>query len=400
MSLTDRFEKLESSVKSITEIQSEYKPLMPLLSDVDSLLKAEQLVAAYRKKLTDLTQACEEGKNRTQALGVKVRTMVGSADQTLSELITKRQKDVRHLESKASNVENLYQQILHEGQIAAKQLQVALKQEAIEVATVFDRKLAEDKANLLQKLEKMKGVQSEAVVNAREEAKRALQELGDFGKNNEERIGELKSSTPASQGSRVGTEEAKGAILGEVTARLSRGMQNMKEHMEEKCKAIGWHYSGEMLRLRGEVESAREGFMMMRPEKPAVSHPVDRLKSLNNDILLRLAHLNAYCTRGLLNISDLCKAAQHVLDLSQTEGVTDFTRPQLVECRKQVEYSLKQAADIANKAKVDWEAVQMMLQEAKTVSAGKGVKLTAEKKAQLDTHRDLRLRLEKEVLPT
>jgi len=397
MSFPDRFEKVESAVKSLTESQAAYKPLTPLLSDVDSLLKAEQLLAAYRKKLADLTQASEEGKGRIQVLGGKVRTMVGSADQTLSDLISKRQKEVRHLEGKASTVENLYEQLLHEGQIAAKQLQVALKQEAIEVATAFDRKLAEERASLLQRLERVKSTQSESVAAAKEEAKRAIQELSEYGKDNGERMGELQSVTPASQGSRVSSEEAKSSILAEVNARLNRGMQMMQEHMESKCRAIGWHYSGEMLRLRGEVETTRELMMAQRGTVEADTSPAGKLKALNDEARTRLSHLNAYCAKGLMNICELTKAAHQALALAESEGLSESTRPPLLESRKQVQFSTQQAADIGNKAKSDSSALQTIFQDAKTASVLKGVKLSAEKKASFDGQREIRTRLEKEV---
>jgi hypothetical protein len=400
MSLPDRFEKVETAVKSLTESQAAYKPLNPLISDVDSLLKAEQLLTAYRKKLADLTQASEEGKTRLQALGGKVRTMVGSADQTLADLIAKRQKEVRYLEAKAANVENLYEQLLHEGQIAAKQLQVALKQEAIEVASAFDRRLVEERATLLQRLERVKTINSEAVAVAREEAKRAIQELSEYGKDNGERMGDLQSITPASQSSRISSEEAKSTILTEVNSRLNQGMQAMRDHMESKCRAIGWHYSGEMLRLRGEVESTRETLIAQRGEKDAAeTNPAIKLKWLNEEARMRLSHLNAYCAKGLLNICELAKAAHHALSLAETEGISDSTRPQLLESRKQVQYSFQQATDIAAKAKAHSSTLQDIFQQAKAASNLKGVKLTPEKKAVYDSQRDIRSRLEKEVIP-
>lgn len=395
----EALDKVATQLQSIDYRQSLLRPLSPMLSSADILLNLDTVFAGYRKRLSDLGQMAEEGRLQARHLMDRVESMVAAAGHTLKELIGKRQRDTKLLSNKAAAVEVVYGQVQEESQISVRALQVALKEEAAEMSTNIDFRLQEERSQLLARLEKLKSTQTAAVKAARSAAKKASVELLEYGRENSEKLWILKSSTPMSQNSRLSSEDAKATILAEVTSRLTKGMQSMKDHLDSKCASLSSKYTEELRKLKGEVENARERILGQREEAtPQVEeNPVNRLTGLNGDIRRLLNRIGAFCAKGLMGITEATKAIRRALALVDQEGISEQGQVMLRENKKQLEGCQKQLSDIATKLKSDFYGVQEALNEGKSLVVAKGGKLAVDQRPGFDVQKELRLRLEKEV---
>jgi hypothetical protein len=251
----------------------------------------------------------------------------------------------------------------------------------------------------MRKLESTKSIQTEAVEVAREEAKRCIQELSEYGKDNSEKLGMLKSSTPVSQSSRMSAEDAKSQILSEVSGRLTKGIQTIKEQMDAKCGAVGAKYSEELMRLRTEVEATRDQILGQRGEAvtPTDLGPLAKLKHLNSDVRRLLNHVGAFCTQGLEGVTDVTKSIHSSLQLIDQMGISEQGQKLLQETEAQLQSCTQQVTDIATKIKADFYGVQEAVKEGKALLSVKNLKLPADQKPSFEVQKDVRSRLEKEV---
>ena len=330
---------------------------------------------------------------------IKVESMVAAAAHTLRELIAKRQRDSKQLTTKAAAIEALYTQVHEESQQGIKALHVTLKEEAADASANIDFRLQEERSQLISRLEKLKSTQTSAVRAARAAAKTASMELLEYGRENSEKLWILKSSTPMSQNSRLSSEDAKATILAEVTSRLTKGMQAMKDQLDSKCGTLSSKYTEELRRLKGEVENARERILGQREEAtPQVEeNPVTKLTGLNGDIRRLLNRIGAFCAKGLMGITESTKSIKRSLTLIDQEGISEQGQVLLRENKKQLEGCQKQLSDIATKLKSDFYGVQEALNEGKSIVVAKGGKLAVEQRPVFDVQKELRVRLEKEV---
>jgi len=392
-------DKVTTQIQSIDYRQSLLRPLSPLLSSTDTLLNIDTVLTSYRKRLTDLGQMAEEGRRQAKHLMDRVESMVEAAGQTLKELVARRQRDTKLLSNKAAAVEAMYVQVQEESHLGVRALQLALKEEAADVSTNIDFRLQEERSQLMSRLEKLKSTQTAAVKAARSAAKTASMELLEYGRENSEKLWILKSSTPMSQNSRLSSEDAKATILAEVTSRLTKGMQAMKDQLDSKCGSLSSKYTEELRKLKGEVENARERILGQREEAtPQVEeNPVNKLTGLNGDIRRLLNRIGAFCAKGLMGITEATRAIKRSLTLVDQEGISEQGQVLLRENKKQLEGCQKQLSDIATKLKSDFYGVQEALNEGKSLVVAKGGKLAVEQRPGFDVQKELRVRLEKEV---
>lgn len=394
--------KAQSCIVSVTNAQEELQPLSPLLDSAEVLLNVESVIAGYKKRLGELGGIAETGRKQAQVLMQKVQGMIATAGQTLQDLITKRQRDSKTLYSKAAAMETLYTQVRTESQQTVKTLHAALKEETADMATNFDQRLSDERTSLTSHLEKLKLTQISAIKSARAAAKKASVELLEYSRENSEQLWILKSSTPMSQNSRLSSEDAKATILIEVTSRLTKGMQSMKDHLESKCGALSSKYSDELRKLKGEVESARERILGRREEtvSPVEENPVNKLTMLNTEVRKLLNRIGAFCGKALVGITESTKSIKRSLTQVDQEGISEQGQILLREAKKQLEVCQKQLSDIATKLKSDFYGVQEALNEGKMIVLAKTGKLVTEQRPGFDVQKDLRVRLEKEVEDT
>ena len=398
MSLLGRVEQVEVSLKALESQYSEVSEVSDKLGTGQSLLNLEQLVAGYRSKAVDLLSMAEEGRTKTDELSYKVQTMVSNADQTLKEIICKRQKEAKQLEERAVSVESVFMQLKTEGAAAEKHLKAVLKEETSEVTGNFQRRLSEERSTLLSALDLLKASQTRSVALARKQSRRTLQSLSDYTRDNFDTLSILKTTSLMSQ-NRLNSEDAKALILTEVTGRLTKGISALKDHMESKSASMSSKYLDDLVRLRTEVESAKVMILGQREEvtPPADPSPVTKLTNFNGDIRRLLNHIGAFCAKGIRGVRESTGAVKRSLAVIDQEGISEQGQNLLRETKKQLEACSENLATISTKIRSDFYGVQEALNEGKSLIFLKNFKLPTDQKPSFDVQKDLRGRLEKEV---
>ena len=226
---------MEELLAKVARLQEDFKPLEPLLGNVDSVLHFDSISTQYRKKLAEITQKSNQVNDYVVSLRSKSSAFQTDSADTLKDFIRRRNREVKVLEAKLEGIEATYKQLQSEGKAFSQRVVAELEAEKPVFNQRFDEKLASETNAFKAELEKEKR-------NVRTELEKAKAIVKSVTKGNTAYVkkygDQLKTAQPKANRPADTIESGKTALVEDLQNRITVGTRDIGVELDKQQKGL------------------------------------------------------------------------------------------------------------------------------------------------------------------